>query len=121
MKNFLAKKTYTIDARGKHIGRVASEVATLLMGKNEPDFARNMAGNVSVTVKNAGALDISQKRAETKIYSRYSGYPGGLKQESMEDVLKKKDAAIVLTRAIYGMLPGNRLRAIRLKNLKITI
>ena len=110
---------YTIDATGQRLGRVASEIAVLLMGKQLPDFTRNKVPNVSVTVTNASLLDIDNKKREQKTYNRYSGYPGGLKTQRMEEVIAKKGYEAVLLNAISGMLPANKLRPLMLKNLTI--
>ncbi len=111
---------HTIDAKGKKLGRVATEVASFLMGKDTPDFSRNSARNVKVNVVNASGLDINPKKKEEKTYKSFSGYPGGLKTSTMEKVIEKKGYAEVLRKAVYGMLPGNKLRAQMMKNLKIS-
>ncbi|MEX0932284.1 MAG: 50S ribosomal protein L13 [Parcubacteria group bacterium] len=110
---------YTLDARGKRPGRLATEVAVLLMGKNRTDFARNKLPDVEVEVEGASLLNIDAKKREAKIYYHHSGYPGGLKPESMEKVIEKKGAKEVLRRAVSGMLPKNKLRAQMLKRLTI--
>lgn len=110
---------YTIDAQGKKLGRVASEAAMLLMGKNKPDYKRNVAPDVTVKIENASKLDISEKKREDKVYTRYSNYPGGLKSETLGAVIDKKTEAEALRRAIYGMLPANRLRKVMLSHLVI--
>lgn len=110
---------YTIDAKGKSIGRVASEVAHVLMGKHTPSFEKHLVAEVSVKIVNGGLLTISLKKASQKLYTRYSGYPGGLKKETLARVMGKKGYKEVLRKAVYGMLPGNRLRAKRMKNLII--
>ena len=110
---------YTLDAKGKVPGRVATEVAVLLMGKNRTDFARNRIPAVEVEVENAGAMSLEAKKLKTKSYPRYSGYPGGLTLESMAHVVEKKGKKEVLRRAVYGMLPKNKLRPRMMKNLKI--
>ena len=113
-------KEYTIDATNRKLGRLASEVAVLLMGKNMPDFAKHTVADVQVTITNASKLDLSTKKLKTKEYFRWSGYPGGQKRETLEDVLDKKGHAEALTRAVRGMLPGNKLRPLMLKRLIIT-
>lgn len=119
MTDTSTKQEYTIDATGKKLGRLATEIAVLLMGKNLPDFSRNTVPSVSVVVTNASLLDIDDKKREQKTYNRYSGFPGGLKKARMEEVITKKGYEAVLTNAIYGMLPGNKLRPRMLKNLTI--
>lgn len=113
------KTEYTIDATGKKLGRVAAEAAALLMGKTNPDFRRNTIPDVAVTIVHVSKLDVSEKKRKETEYVRYSGYPGGLKTETMEAVIAKKGYTEIMRKAVYGMLPSNRLRARMLKNLTI--
>jgi len=110
---------YTIDAKGKKLGRIATEAAVLLMGKNSPDFKRNEVANVKVSIENVSELDIDDKKMDNKEYKRYSGYPGGLKIRKMKEVIAKKGYAEIVEKAVYGMLPANKLRAKIMKNLII--
>lgn len=110
---------YTIDAQGKKLGRVASEAAMLLMGKNKPSYKPNVAPEVTVKIENVSKLDISEKKRDDKVYTRYSNYPGGLKSETLGEVIEKKTEAEALRRAVYGMLPANRLRKVMLSHLVI--
>ncbi|MEX0918867.1 MAG: 50S ribosomal protein L13 [Candidatus Paceibacterota bacterium] len=110
---------HTIDAKGEAIGRVAGEVARLLRGKDRPTFAPNAIPRDKVTVVNAGAVKITGLKLSNKVYYRHSGYPGALKSETLEEVITKKGAGEALRRAVYGMLPNNRLRRIMMNNLKI--
>lgn len=110
---------YTLDATNKKPGRLATEVAVLLMGKNRTDFARNIAPQVSVEVTNASKLSIDLKKRTDKTYVRHSGYPGSLKTLSVEQTIEKKGAKEVLRKAVMGMLPKNKLRAKMIKNLVI--
>ncbi len=110
---------YNLDATGEKLGRLATKVATLLMGKNISNFEKNVVVNVKVNVINVSKLDISKKKMEQKEYSRYSGYPGGRKVEKMEKVIEKKGKAELMRRAVRGMLPVNKLRAKLMKNLII--
>ncbi len=109
--------TYTIDATDRPIGRVATEAATILLGKNTPEFAKNVVPAVQVTVENVEKLKISEKKRSQKEYQRYSGYPGGLKIQSLQDLIDKKGYEEAMRKAIYGMLPGNKLRAERMKRV----
>ena len=84
---------HTIDAENKSIGRVATEAATLLMGKNAPTFRKNIAVDVKVAVINASKASIHPKKMENKKYKAYSGYPGGLKETSMPHMIAKRDTA----------------------------
>ena len=110
---------YTLDAKDQRLGRLASEIAVLLMGKNLPAFERNQVADVHVTVNNASLMDIDAKKKETKIYDRYSGYPGGLKQQPMSKVIADKGYQAVLMNAVKGMLPKNKLQSRMLKNITI--
>lgn len=111
------KNTHTIDVTGKRLGRAASEIAFILMGKNSPDFAPNKVANIEVRVAGVGAMDISEKKHEGSTYKRYSGYPGGQTVETMTQVVDKKGYEEVLRIAIEGMIPRNKLRKERMKNL----
>ena len=110
---------YTIDATNRVPGRVATEVAVFLMGKNRADFARNRIPEVEVEVSNAGAMSLTVKKLKEKNYYHHSGYPGALKARSQEQIVATKGAGEVLRRAVYGMLPKNKLRPQMMKNLKI--
>lgn len=113
------KNIIEIDAKGKKLGRVASQVAVILMGKNLVNQARNVAPEVSVNISNASKLQIDSKKKTEKDYASFSGYPGGLKKESMEKLIDRKGFGEILKLAIYGMLPSNKLRAKMLRNLTI--
>lgn len=110
---------HTIDAQGQRLGRMASQIAVLLMGKDRPDFAANTIAPVTVVVNNASLMDIDNTKKDTKIYDRYSGYPGGRKEMTMREVIEKKGYAPLIENAVYGMLPGNKLRKQVMKNLII--
>lgn len=112
-------KEYTIDASGKKIGRVASEAASILMGKKLPSFEKHTVAEVKLTIENASKLSIDSRKMEGMQYAMYSGYPGGLRFESLEKVIEKKGYGEVLTRAIKGMIPNNKLRSVAMKNLTI--
>ena len=110
---------YLIDAKGKKLGRVAQEAASLLMGKNSPDFERQRLSENKVVIENASLADISSTKLETKEYEKYSGYPGGLVYEKMKRIVEKKGYAEVFRYAVLGMLPANRLSPKMMKNLTI--
>ncbi|MBI2065616.1 MAG: 50S ribosomal protein L13 [Candidatus Zambryskibacteria bacterium] len=112
-------KKHVIDAKGKVPGRVATEVAVLLMGKDRTDFAKNRIPDVGVEVISSSQMSLDAKKLKNKIYSHYSGFPGGLKRYTQEYVLKNKGSREILRRAVYGMLPKNKLRARMMKNLTI--
>ncbi|MEZ4211001.1 MAG: 50S ribosomal protein L13 [Candidatus Paceibacterota bacterium] len=110
---------YKIDAENKKIGRISSEIATILMGKNTPDFEKHKIAGNTVVVFNASKLSIDPKKLEEKEYERYSGYPGGLKFDTLSKLIEKKGYGEVLRNAVHGMLPANKLRAKLMKNLII--
>jgi len=110
---------HIIDAKGKVPGRVATEVAVFLMGKNRTDFARNRIPNVEVEVISSSQMLLSAKKLREKMYSSHSGFPGNLKRRSQDYVIRTKGHQEILRRAVYGMLPKNKLRALMMKNLKI--
>ena len=111
--------TFTIDAKGKKIGRVASQAAKILMGKATPGYAKNKVAEVKLTIENASKADVTAKKLDTKIYKAYSGYPGGLKEATMKQVVEKKGYGEIFRDAIVGMLPGNKLAPKMMKNLTI--
>lgn len=115
----MATTKHTIDATGKKIGRVATEAAVFLMGKNQPGFVRNKVSGVKVEILNTSKADIDEKKLMQKRYVRYSGYPGGIKSPTMKNVIEKKGYREVFKLAVYGMLPSNKLRPIIMKNLLI--
>ncbi len=111
---------YTLDAENKKLGRLATEIAVLLMGKNKIDFARNVMPDAQVDVKNASKMSITDKKAESTIYRTFSGYPGGLTIKPLSKVAAQRGFSEALRRTVSGMLPKNKLRARMLKNLNIT-
>lgn len=111
---------YTIDATNKSLGRVATEAATILMGKNSPTFAKNIVSDNTVTITNASKIKVNPKKLLEKTYKRYSGYPGGLKVETMAHVTNSKGFQEVITLAIKGMLPDNKLKRDMMKHLTVT-
>ena len=112
-------KNYKIDVAGKKLGRVASDIAAILIGKNNPDFQKNQIADVKVEVINASKMDITDKKARNKVYTNYSGYPGGLKKRTLNELSVEKGFAGVLERAVTGMIHNNKLKDKILKNLII--
>lgn len=110
----------TIDATNKKPGRLATEVAVLLMGKNRSDFARNRIPEIEIEVTNANQMSFEQKKLRDKTYARHSGYPGSLKLPNMQEILDKKGGREILRMAVMGMLPKNKLRAQMIKRFKIS-
>jgi len=109
--------TVVLDAKEYSLGRLATKVVLLLMGKDSPSFRPHLPGTKIVQIQNIGDVKITGKKMTSKIYYHHSGYPGGLKKTSLEKVFKKNPEE-VLRRAVYGMLPKNKLRDKRIKRLK---
>jgi len=113
-------KEHTIDATDRSFGRIASEAAVLLMGKDDASFRRNTVSDVKVNIINASKAKYNSKKLSDKIYQRYSGYPGGRSERTMQEVIDKKGYKEIFEKAVYGMLPSNKLRSILMKKLNIT-
>ena len=109
---------HVIDAEGLVLGRVATEVATLLRGKHKPIWAPHVDTGDHVVVVNVEKLDLSVRKLADKQYRRHSGYPGGLRSESLEH-LRGRDPERVLRLAVRGMLPKNRLGRAMIRKLRI--
>lgn len=103
----IAEKWYVIDAKGQRLGNLASIAAQLLMGKAETNTRAYLMPKTKVVVTNADELDITEKKAISKLYTRYSGFPGGLTTNTLGELMEK-DATKVVTGAIKGMLPKNK-------------
>jgi len=114
----MKRKTHTIDATGKVLGRLAAQIAILLRGKHKPDFVPYKDMGDFVVVKDVGKLKITGKKMEQKKYFRHTGYLGGVKEISLKQMFKENPAE-VLRKAVFGMLPKNKLRAKQIKRLKI--
>ena len=104
----IKRKWFVIDAENKILGRLATRVAGLLMGKGKPHFTPHLDVGDHVIVINAEKVTVSGKKPDTKTYYRYSGYPGGLKSITFSKYLKEKPEEL-LSHAVWGMLPKNRL------------
>ena len=116
----MERKTHTIDVTNKVLGRVATEIAVLLRGKYRPDFVPYKDMGDFVVIKNINKIKVTGKKMEQKKYFRHTGYLGGLKEITMEKLIAKKPGE-VLKKAVFGMLPKNKLRAQQIKRLKIEI
>jgi large subunit ribosomal protein L13 len=113
-------KNYTIDAQGKRIGRVASEAAGILMGKNSVKYVRNAAPDVKVSIVNCGKAYIPARKRQDKKYVTFTGYRGGLNTEKLSDLIVRKGTQEAFRRAVYRMLPANSLRRKMMLNLTIS-
>lgn len=109
-----------IDATGKSLGRLATEIAAILLAKNSASFAKNFTAKVKVEVVNAGQVKVTGNKMKEKTHKRFSLYPGGLKTPSWKDVAAKKGYKELIRHAVEGMLPKNSLQKERMKNLKIS-
>lgn len=112
------KQTHTIDATGKVLGRLATEIVLFLRGKQKPDFAPHKDEGDFVVVKNLGKVKFTGKKLKQKTYFRHSGYLGNAKEITLQKMLEKNPAE-VLRIAVLGMLPKNKLRPRMIKRLKI--
>ncbi|HCX27752.1 MAG TPA: 50S ribosomal protein L13 [Candidatus Portnoybacteria bacterium] len=111
-------KEYTLDVAGKILGRLAVEAAVLLRGRNKATWLPRLTPTNKVVIFNTDKIKVSGKKLEQKIYRRHTGYPGGLREESLEKLLAR-DSREVVKRAVYGMLPRNRTRDKTIRNLSL--
>lgn len=114
-----ATKEYTIDASGKALGRLASEVAALLNAKNSTSFVKNRVADVSVKVINASQVKVTGNKMKESVHKSFSGYPSGLKEMPLAYVVDKKGYGELIKHAVKGMLPKNKLQDLRMKNLVV--
>lgn len=112
------KKWVVIDAEGQPLGRIATKIAVILRGKNKPEFTPHMDAGDNVIVINAEKVTLSGKKMTEKEYFRHTGYPGGVKLTTPEEILEKHPARL-LTMAVKGMLPKNTLGRQLLRNLRV--
>ena len=112
------RKWHHIDANGKTLGRLATQLAVYLMGKHKPTFTPNIDCGDFVVVTNASKIKVSGKKATEKIYFSHSGYAKGGKETTYE-MLMAKDPTKVIEKAVYRMLDDNKLRARRMKRLRV--
>ena len=124
MKTYSAKaddidrKWYLIDAEGKILGRLATQIAKILRGKNKPTYTPSMDLGDYVVVVNAEKIKVTGNKLQGKIYRYHTFYPGGLKSIRLETLLKRKPE-LVVKKAIQGMIPHNKLGRAMIKKLKI--
>ena len=124
MKSYMARpleverRWYVVDAEGQTLGRLATEIANVLRGKNKPQYTPHVDTGDFVVVVNAEKVVVTGRKAEQKVYRRHSGYPGGLKETSYEQMMERRPTEI-LRRAVKGMMPKNRLARQQLRKLKI--
>lgn len=114
----VTREWYVVDAAGKNLGRVATTVARVLLGKGKPEFTPGVDVGDFVIVINAEKLDVSTKKLDEKMYYRFSGYPGGLKKITMRQQMEKFPERVIVS-AVKGMLPKNRRARALMKKLRI--
>lgn len=114
----IKREKHVIDASGKILGRLASEVATFLMGKHKSNYVPYLDMGDFVVVTNAKKIKVTGKKMQQKVYTRHSGYPGGLKVETMEKLMDRRPTYII-EHAVSGMLPKNKLGSKMIKKLKV--
>lgn len=114
----IQRKRHVIDASGKVLGRLATDIAKILMGKNKPNFVPYLDTGDFVVVTNASKVKVTGKKAQSKTYTRHSGYPGGLKVETFDKLIIRKPE-YVIEHAVKGMLPHNKLGRQMIKKLKV--
>ena len=107
-----------VDANGQNLGRLATQLASMLLGKDKPTFTPGVDTGDFVVVVNAERITVTGNKMEDKIYYRHSGYPGGLKEINLRDQLKKHPERVI-QRAVWGMLPHNRFGRKIYKKLKV--
>ena len=116
----IERQWHVIDASGKVLGRLATQVIRLLMGKHKPIFSRNLDTGDFVIIINADKVRVTGNKAKQKLYYRHSGYPGGFKSISFEKMMQTNPTRVI-EYAVKGMLPHNRLGASMLKKLRVYV
>ena len=119
-KEEVTRNWYEIDAEGKILGKVAAEIAVRLMGKNKPSYTPHVDGGDFVVVTNAEKIAVTGKKLTDKKYYRPSGYPGGLKVRSLQEMLEKQPTEVI-RKAVERMLPKNKLGSQMIGRLKVFV
>jgi len=117
-KEDVERDWYVVDAAGQSVGRMCTTIATMLRGKHKPSYTPHVDNGDNIIVINADKVSFSGNKWKNKVYLRYSGYPGGLKKRTAEEMLAKRPEAIV-EKAIKGMLPKGRLGRAMFKKLYV--
>ncbi len=124
MKTYVAKPSdrqrdwYVVDAEGKTLGRLATQIATALRGKRKPEYTPHIDTGDFVVVVNAEKIHVTGNKREDKIYWRHSGYPGGIKSRTLTEMLDRQPEEVI-RKAVKGMLPRNRLARQQITKLKV--
>ena len=114
----IERRWFVVDATDETLGRLASRIARVLEGKHKPTYSPNLDSGDHVIVLNASRINVTSGKRETKVYIRHSGYPQGLKQETLGHLLERRPEEAI-RRAVKGMLPHTRLGAQQLRKLKV--
>lgn len=114
----MKRSWHLVDADGKILGRLATEVAKYLIGKHKPSYSPNLDSGDFVVVTNAEKVEVTGKKSSQKAYRRHSGYPHGFKERSYGEVMEKFPERII-EHAVSGMLPDNRLKKVRISRLNV--
>ncbi len=112
------RRWYVVDAAGKTLGRLATQIADVLRGKHKPEYTPHVDVGDFVIVVNAERVAVTGRKREQKIYYRHSGYPGGLRQRTLAEQLERQPEEVIRL-AVKGMLPRNRLARQQLRKLKV--
>ncbi|OGI29718.1 MAG: 50S ribosomal protein L13 [Candidatus Moranbacteria bacterium RIFOXYA12_FULL_44_15] len=118
MANQINRKYHLFDAEDKSPGRLATEIATVLRGKNKVDFAPHIDGGDFAVVVNSDKFRITGNKMEGKLYHRFSGYPGGISTKTLKDRMESESEKVIRD-AVWGMLPKNKLRDRMIKRLLV--
>jgi len=119
-KEQVERKWYEVDAEGKVLGKLATEIAVKLMGKDKPTYTPHVDGGDYVIVTNAHKIAVTGKKLTDKKYYRHSGYPGGLKVRTLQEMLDKKPTDVI-RKAVERMLPKNKLGRQQINRLKLYV
>lgn len=119
-KGKVTRSWHLLDANGQILGRLSSQAAIFLMGKQKADYSANIDSGDEVVILNVEKIQVTGKKAQDKTYKSHSGYPGGFKERSFEKYLKEQPEKI-LYKAVSGMLPDNRLKKKRLGRLHLIV
>jgi len=114
----ITRKWHLIDATGVPLGRLSTQIANLLVGKHKPSFTPHVDGGDFVVVINAALVKITGKKSDQKLYYRHTGFPGGIKSESLSKKISTNPQSVIET-SVKGMISANKLRPLRLKRLKV--